>query len=135
MNCPNRLTACCYDEISRNTQLINKDQFPYWLWIQLPKCVLRDYELYQVDEFFPHTGECDWLDSIEREAGRPWLRIAQKMLNLAAGKHVYKLSFVNRYTNDTVDYYFSYILQDSCPEQPYIYMNRNIDSTPGSDSI
>lgn len=134
MNCPDKLLACCYDEVSRNTKLINKNQFPYWLWVQLPKCVLRDYELYEVVEFFPHTGECEWLNHVERDCGRPWLRIEQTMLNLAPGKHIYKLGFVNRYTNETTDYYFSYILQDSNPEQPYIYMNRNTDSTPGSDS-
>lgn len=134
MSCPTKLIACCYDEVSRNTQVINKEQFPYWLWIQLPKCVLRDYVLYQVDEFFPHTGECDWLDKVDRESGRPWLRIQQNMLNLTVGKHVYKLSFINRYTDDIVDYYFSYILQDSNPDKPYIYMNRDTDTDTGCDS-
>lgn len=134
MSCPNKLVACCYDEVSRHTQVINKAQFPYWVWIQLPKCVLRDYEIYQVDEVFPGSGECDWIDQVVRESGRPWLRFPNTMLSLTAGKHMYKLSFVNRYTDEAVDYYFSYIVQDSNPDKPYIYMNRNTDTTSGCDT-
>lgn len=134
MHCENKLSACCYGDIPKHTKVINKLQMPYWLWIQLPRGVLQDFELYQVDEFFPHTGECDWLESVSRESGRPWLRICQKMLNLAVGKHIYRIQFVNRYNNDVVDYYFSYILQDSSPDTPYIYMRRGDAAGSGCDS-
>lgn len=122
MNGIHKLAACDYSEIAQNTTLFNVNQFEYWTWIQLPKEVLRDYELFEVNEFFPNNGEADWLHLVFREGCRPWLKICKDMFNLSIGKHIYQLKFVNRYTNDVVTYYFSYIIQNSEPERPYIYM-------------
>lgn len=125
MNGVYKLTACSYEEISQHTILFNLNQVEYWTWIQLPKGVLHDYELYEVNEFYPNNGEADWLHLVVRENCRPWLKICRDMLNLSIGKHIYQLKFVNRYTNDTVTYYFSYIIQNDNPERPYIYMDEN----------
>ena len=57
MNGVHKLTACSYAEISQHTILFNLNQVEYWTWIQLPKGALHDYELYEVNEFYPNNGE------------------------------------------------------------------------------
>lgn len=122
-----KLVVCEYGDIAKNITVFNKNQFEYWTWIQLPSQVLRDFELYEINEYFPNKGEADWIGKVTRECGRPWLKAQKELFNLEIGKHVYQLKFVNKYTDDIVTYYSAYIIQDSEPSKPYIYMDRSSD--------
>lgn len=115
---------------SINADFIDKYQSPvfhkyeieYFLYVHFPKEMNRDYELFQVDEVSPTAQKVPMGTFIEREFGKPWINIKSGILNLDIGKHIYRLSFVNKYSNDVVSLYFGYIIQDDKPDKPYIYM-------------
>jgi len=113
-----------YEEFPRFTRLVNIHQLEYFLWLCIPQDVSKASELFQVDEIIPNNGEVDYLNYIQRECGRQWLKVGQAMLNIDIGFHVYKFSFVNRQTNDISALYFSYIIQNNDPVKSYDYMER-----------
>ena len=79
---------------------------------------------YKVDELLPKRRCIDVGPAIERQQCRPWLRIVFPVLDQDAGLHIYKITFVNRYTDDVVSAYISYTIQDDNPNKPYIYMRQ-----------
>ena len=116
------LNACSFNELQHHTKIFNISTIEYFLWIRLPIHQIRDCELFQVDECQPKKRELCWLNFIERDHQKPWLRITFGILSKDVGMHIYKLSFINKYTNDVVPVYFSYIIQNDNPEKSYIYM-------------
>lgn len=120
-----KLEADYYDNIPLHTKVINISTWEYDLWVHFPEEISNACELFQLDEVIPSKKECNWLHFIDREPGRPWLKIISGILNKSAGQHIYKLSFIDRDTHDIVAVYFSYIVQDDNPDKPYIYMRRD----------
>ncbi len=100
-------------------------EIEYYLYVQIPKYVASEYTLFQIDEVSPNRKEIPIAGFIDACLGKSWIRIKARILDLSIGSHVYKFSFVSKYTNDVVSLYFGYILQDSNPDKPYIYMNRD----------
>lgn len=120
-----KINACRYNEISCNTPVINKNSLDSYIWIRVPSEISREFVLFQVDELVPEYKEFSFFHVIDKECNKPWFKITSEYLNLDPGQHVYKMSFVNRITNDTCSLYFSYIIQDDSPDKPYIYMKRD----------
>lgn len=98
----------------------------YYLYVHIPHDFCLEYKLFQIDEVSPQAKKCDLISYIYQECGKPWIRIPTSFIDLSIGLHVYRLSFVNKYTNDIVSIYFGYILQNDDPYKSYIYMNENI---------
>ena len=121
------LEACNYQDLPKNTLVINKLNLEYFLWVHIPRFA-NDFELFQVDEIMPNNGELiKFRYFMKREYKKPWIRITSKILNTEVGQHIYRLHFVHEFTKDVISLYFSYIIQDDNPCKPYIYMNRNCD--------
>lgn len=119
------LVACTFDKLIYNTPIFNQSTVEYFLWVKLPSDIIKDCELYQVDECQPNNREVNWLNSIERDHNKPWLKITFRIFSNHVGMHIYKLSFINRYTNDVVPLYIAYIIQDDNPDKPYVYMRKS----------
>ena len=106
------------------TPVVHKYDVEYFLYIHIPVEISRYYEVFQLDQVSPVAKCMDMSFGIFREARKPWIRIISKLLDWTIGLHTYRLSLVNRISNDTTCLYFGYILQDNHPEQPYIYMRN-----------
>lgn len=120
-----KINACKYSELACNTPVINKNSLDSYIWIRVPSEISREFVLFQVDELVPEFKEFKFLNVIEQQCSKPWFKADINEMNLDSGQHVYKMSFVNRITNDTCSLYFSYIIQDDNPDKPYIYMKRD----------
>lgn len=126
------LEASNLHELNMHRKVFNVSTIEYYLWIHLPGEVLKDCELFQLDDVSDGLKEVSsWYKFVEREDKKPWLKLVTKLLDLSIGQHTYKLSFVNTFTQDVVPVYISYIIQDDKPEKPYVYMN-NCCSCEGS---
>lgn len=121
----NILEACIYKELPKHTKVWNRNTLEYHTWIHLPIELCRSHELFQLDEISKVVTEVDFKDKIKRECNKPWYDIITDLLNTDAGQHIYKMSFINRLTDDISCLYFSYIIQDDNPDKPYIYMDRD----------
>lgn len=119
-----KLYAVPYNKLSYTRPIINKNIIPYFFWIRIPSLYNPDFDLYQIDELGQEVKELDYRKFLNRECGKPWLRINSGIFNLNAGMHTYKLSMVNPKTNDVVYLYISYIIQDDNPPKPYDYMEE-----------
>lgn len=130
MNQPTvKINSCAYNKLNENTPVLNKHQIEYNIFIYLEPDICRCLQLFQVDNIDNEEAqEVTTLGFIERE-GTCWLKVKSEALNLEAGQHVYKLSFVDKITNDVIPLFFSYIVQDDNPDKSYVYMNGQGDST------
>lgn len=98
----------------------------YYLYVHIPHDLCLEYKLFQIDEVSPKSKKCDIMSYIYQECNKPWVRIPTSFLDISIGLHVYRMSFVNRYTNDVISIYFGYTLQNDDPYKPYIYMNTSL---------
>lgn len=120
-----KLSAVVKQELPQNTPVFNSGDFEYYLWVQVPKIIARDFSLYEIHE------QCEPYKCINlsyfcyHESGRKWYRLLSDKLNKEVGLHVYRMLFVNRYTNDVMSLYFAYVLQNDDPKKPYVYMERD----------
>lgn len=132
-----RMIGCHRNELNQHTQLFNKDELEYYVWIELPFHITEPVRLYSVYEQRTSSSPENLRDlydgAIDTDTGKPliihetnkWVKIAKKVLNLLPGQHTYKLTFMRADINDIeIPIYFSYILQDDCPDKPYIYMKK-----------
>lgn len=126
--------ACLYDNLNDNCKIFNSSELEYYLWIKLPSDITRDCELYQIDEILDKPKVLDWQGFVCREENHPWLRFTFGILKQCIGMHIYRLHFINKYTNDVFSLYFSYIIQNDNPKKPYVYMNTCCTGGCYSDS-
>jgi hypothetical protein len=130
MNCnSDKFLLYPYSEYAAHTKVININDLNYDIWLKIPEDVNRYYTLFDVDADIdklvePNT-KSNILENIQKELGKPWLRINSTTLNKKPGQHIYKFSFINTENDDILFLYFSYILQHDNPDKPYIYMRRD----------
>lgn len=118
-----QLRACSYQDIGKNTPVLNLDQIEYFLWIALdPEITSRCY-FYEAAELDKTDGPIQFPDTFEH-VSPTWIKVRTDYINKSVGQHIYRLSFVDRDTDDCFSFFVSYIIQDDRPEKPYIYMNR-----------
>lgn len=122
------LAADIYSKLPQTYKVFNIHQFSYYLWISIPKYLNRDFRLvgvYQMsDDYDSDCPETDITDHVVRIPGRPWLRVLSDHLNKSIGMHVYKIEMINEFSNDLIQLYFNYIVQDDSPPKPYDYMTE-----------
>ena len=111
--------------VSSTAQVINRHDIPYYAWIHLPTHTAKYLNLVSVyDE--EDNSAVEFLDAWQRDGSHPWYKIKTGSINLDAGPHMYRLEFINKYTDDMINLYFRYIIQDDNPDKPYIYMKRSV---------
>lgn len=119
-----RTKAVKKSDLASNTPLINVDEIEYFLWIEVPNDIFRDYRLVDVAELGENiTPYC--ILKYTQYAGGPWYKVDTSMLNKRPGYHRYCMKMVNIHTDDVVSIFFAYILQDDSPEKPYKYMENS----------
>ena len=119
-----KLYAVPHKEVALHSPVFSLPEVEYFLYVRVPASITRTYELYQVSEI-RDTAEvlCD-KDLWEHDPCRIWYRFRTEKLNLNAGFHMYRLSFVDVFHNDTCSLYISYTLQTNNPDKPYDYMSK-----------
>lgn len=131
----NTIQAVSYDKVGENTPVINTMTMEYHTYVKLPIEKLCDVHPYQIFQINPRTeGELIIGNDCKIVNNKPWLDIITDRLDLSVGKHVYRISCVNTTSSDCVSYYFSYEIQDDCPDKSYDYMKRD-EQVEVDDSI
>lgn len=119
-----RLNAVTHDKLSSQTKVFNLKEVDYHLFIRVPDNVYKEYEMYQLDEVDSKVTRIIESSMIDHDRGNPWYRIIFDSLNKSIGLHTYKLCMVSTITNNTLNLYFGYVIQNDNPDRSYIYMNR-----------
>ena len=119
-----QISAVKYKDVAANSRVISASEVEYFLYVSVPAEIARCFELYQVDEIKDKAEFVCRKGLWDHEPGRRWYRFKSHMLNLESGYHIYRLSFVNTRTNDTLLLYFAYTLQTNDPKKPYDYMDK-----------
>lgn len=121
-----QIDACEYKDIARNTPVLNLDQVEYYLWIHLGPEISSECYFYEAAELDKEHGPIIFPDSFVRKSPT-WIKVKTDSLDKSPGLHIYRLSFVDRVTDDPFSLFFGYIIQDDNPDKPYIYMKRESD--------
>lgn len=119
-----QLTACTYDKIASNTSVLNLDEMSYYMWIYTDPDVTSDCYFYEAAELDKENGPIIFADTFEQK-GPSWIQVKTDFLDKEVGLHIYRLTFVDRITDDVFNLFFAYIIQDDNPDKPYVYMNRS----------
>lgn len=119
------LEASTYANLAKHNKVFNKSAIEYHLWIYLDPSDVRDAFFLGAKEIGPHADNSKLFpDTFVRE-GQCWIRANTEYLDLVAGTHIIKLSFVDRFTDTDFSLFVSYIIQDDNPEKPYVYMKED----------
>lgn len=116
------LQACRYEELPSYTKVFNSEAVEYHLWIYLNPEDVREAYFYKAEEIGPNADNSKiFPDTFVRES-QCWIRVNREYINNKPGKHIIKLSFVDRFTDADFSLYISYYMQVDDPEKPYVYM-------------
>ena len=121
------------DQLPLNTKIYNSKDFSDTVCVKLPPQMPRDMDLIEIYNLNA-SEELDFTDKTTRDEHRPWIDISSDILDLTAGQHVYRMTFSKPDCKLNATCWFSYIIQDNNPEKPYIYMNRETDTSGDSSS-
>lgn len=119
-----RLNAVPHHDIASASKVFSLQEFEYYLFVKVDEKFAKVYELYQVDEIVDGAEFICNCHLWEHEPYRPWYKFTSHKLNRDPGYHIYRLSFVNTYNNDTCQLYIAYVVQSNNPEKPYMYMDK-----------
>lgn len=115
--------ACDYDDLYKYGKVFNLENFGPTLHVELVHNIYRDLRLYNIYNI-------ETYDEISRyyhreETMHPWIDIPVDVLDLKVGLHTYRIEFANSITGDVYYQYFTYTIQDDCPDKPYIYVDNS----------
>lgn len=128
------LDAVCHKDRALASRVFSISEVDYYLYVKIPPRIARAYELYQVHEIREKEEFVCHRDLWIHEPGRIWYKFRFHMLNKDVGLHVYRLGMVNTCTGDTMHLFFSYTIQNSDPDKPYVYMNSEEGGVCGCGS-
>ena len=114
------LRACKYSDLAKNVKVFNIDAMEYHLWIYLDPEDVRGAYFNEAKEI-GENSECKTIypDTFVRES-TCWIRVNIGYLNSNIGKHIIKLSFVDKMTDTDFSLYVSYYITNDNPDQPYV---------------
>lgn len=131
------IKACEYHELSANTPVLNLSSLGNYLWARIPV----EYKHYQLIDMYDASGnelrEVDFFGKIEMDHDHPWIGIPVTILDIHAGKHIYRFNFYDPSTGSYSSLFLSYRAQDDNPVTPYIYMpnrgNTSVENNSWKD--
>lgn len=111
-------------DVAGATKVYNGNDITYWVPVRIPPYIMQNYSPYclkactsdlkrESQDIIKH---CKWNN-------KPWINVEATFLDLRPGHHLYRIGFINKYTDDIVSLYFGYIVQCNHPEKPYVYMD------------
>ena len=87
-----------------------------------------EWKVYEVVQLYQRAESLDIKSQVKLFGGKPWVDFLFKDLDLAPGKHIYRISLARIYKGSEVkDVFFSYTIQDDSPNKPYMYIDREND--------
>ena len=109
------------DQLPKYTEVVNIAEVPDIVCVKLPDSMPRDMELsgfynLDTDKYIEFEGH------VTRDEFRPWIDIESSILDLSVGQHIYKLVFSKLGVKLNASCWFSYIVQNTFVDKPYIYM-------------
>ena len=119
-----RIEAVNHHDLASATKLFNVHEADYHLFVHIPVEVSRNYALYEIEEVSGNVSKPYSLDFVSHDRGHPWYRLISDVMNKEIGHHTYKMSFVNKQTDEVCSLYFAYVIQSNNPDKPYVYMDR-----------
>lgn len=119
-----------YSELTKIHRIFNLAEVGYKWALHIPDDLAPHIQLYDIAEILPQCSDSpqSYQHMYSRDCMRPWIDILTECLDTAPGKHIYKLSFVDTYTDDQLSLYFTYTIQQDNPDQDYVYMERRGDN-------
>lgn len=105
-------------------RVIRHYQVEKTLYLHIPACYIRNYLIFQIDQVCPKYEKLDVLDKVDTSPNRPWILVDSFIFDFSIGMHKYRIHMVNKHTNDVIELYFGYIVQNDEPDRPYIYMEE-----------
>lgn len=122
---PKTLVAAAYEDISKNSRVLNLAELDYFLYVKLEPPLTSEWYLYRIEEK-QKDGTLKQLHfpSTVRKESPTWLKFTTDFINKEIGMHTYKVTFVDTVTDVLVSLWFAYIIQNDNPDKPYVYMNR-----------
>lgn len=106
-----------------HTEVFNLAEIPDVICVKLPDRLPRDMDLSGIFDLNTNK-DVEYAEHVTRDEHRPWIDIDKDILDLAVGQHVYRLTFSKVDVKLTATCWFSYIIQDTFVEKPYIYMTE-----------
>lgn len=135
-----------YNKLYTVNKIINKKSAEYFLWVKFPKKLPPDFVVSNLKQIQKSEGcvgdcceQCAKENTIPRDMycrdGSQYLRVTFPALDNSNGKHIYVMDVVTP-LGDMIKYYFSYVIQNDDPDQPYIYpkCTTTEDTTSSSNS-
>lgn len=119
------LDAVPHHQVASFSKVFSLPEVEYFLYVRIPAEITKTYELYQVSEIRDEAEVLCDKNLWEHDPSRIWYRFHSEKLNLNTGYHMYRLSFVNVFHNETCTLYISYVIQNNKPEKPYNYMDKD----------
>lgn len=121
------------NNVFSNVPVICKSDFEYFIYIKIPDHLAISCHLFDVIDVSDKPTPVNYRPYFIRDCMKPWIRVESRALDLNVGQHTYKFQFINKNTNDTFSLYMSYIVQDSDADKPYIYIDREGDTSSASN--
>lgn len=115
------LKSCDYRKLNENCLVVNSNEVDDFLTVRLPH-EMSGFRLYDFLDVSQSQAKTVSFEDVVFDCYHPWIDIPWKNLNRVAGKHVYKLSFMDERDKRYLTTYISYIIQDDSPYKPYLYM-------------
>lgn len=120
------LECCTRHNIPSHSKVLTGAELGNGICVHIPEEFASDIYLYGLHEIEPCDRDIFITEGLVARHGlRPWLDIDSCLLDISTGFHVYRLDFIHKHTNDIVNMYFSYYLQNSHPDKPYVYMEHD----------
>lgn len=122
---PKTLIASTYEEISRNSKVLNLAELDYFLYVKLEPPLTSEWYLYRIEEKTKDgtLKKMRFPDTVRKESPT-WLKFTTDFINKEIGMHSYKITFVDTVTDVLTSLWFAYIIQSDNPDKPYVYMKR-----------
>lgn len=124
------LTACVYSDLPMYTEVYNINTIEYYTWVKLPGMlgILNEIAELQNGKYICTIELGDTTGAYTYMPCKPWIQFKTDKLNVDIGTHIYRLQFYDIVTDSINSIYFSYSITNDCPNKPYIYMKREVDS-------
>ncbi len=125
---PKTLIASSYENISKNSLVINLAELDYFLYVKLEPPLTSQWYLYRIEEKMKDGSlkKMRFPETVRKESPT-WLRFKTDFINKEIGMHQYKVTFVDTVTDVSTSLWFAYIIQNDNPDKPYVYMEREDD--------
>lgn len=143
-----------FEHLNEHTKVISTLSLEDIFYIKLNAVFCAGYSIYRIVQVEPVQG-ANLLDKIYRDAMHPWISGSMSIFDTSTGLHIYRIDIIkdddaeNSTTaeslirddsangmainglkkqlkeRDMYSQYFSYIIENTNPAKPYVYMERD----------